>query len=82
MFLKGVETGDPEVAAVVNEEKYIQHNPLTSDRNKGLAALLKRLSLTSPHVKIMRIFEDGDFTFAHTEYDFSSVSVGFEVFRF
>ena len=30
----------------------------------------------------MRAFEDGDFVFAHTEYDFSIRRIGFEVFRF
>ncbi len=30
----------------------------------------------------MRAFEDGDFVFAHTEYDFASRKIGFEVFRF
>ncbi len=30
----------------------------------------------------MRIFSDGDFVFGHTEYDFSTSQVGFEVFRF
>ena len=30
----------------------------------------------------MRVFSDGDFGFAHTEYDFSNSNVGFEIFRF
>ena len=81
-FLKGIETGDPAAAAVVNEKIYIQHNPYTGDQNEGLAKLLKRISKTSPRVKVARIFEDDDFTFAHTEYDFSNVKIGFEVFRF
>ncbi|MCF6280217.1 MAG: HAD hydrolase-like protein, partial [Flavobacteriaceae bacterium] len=28
------------------------------------------------------VFEDGDFVFAHTEYDFATRNVGFEIFRF
>jgi predicted SnoaL-like aldol condensation-catalyzing enzyme len=28
-LLKGIETGDPAAAAVVNPDKYIQHNPQT-----------------------------------------------------
>ena len=81
-LLKGIETGDPEAVTVVNEDKYIQHNPLTRTGNIGLAELFKRLSQTSPRVEIVRIFEDGDFVFAHTDYDFNEVEVGFEVFRF
>ena len=82
IFLKGIETGDPAAVAVVNEAKYIQHNPHTSEGNEGLAVLFKRLSKTSPKVTMLRSFDDGDFVFAHMEYDFSSVKIGFEVFRF
>ncbi len=81
-LLKGIETGDPEAVAVVNEDKYIQHNPLTREGNVGLAELFKRLAKTSPSVEIVRVFEDGDYVFAHTDYDFNVVDVGFEVFRF
>ena len=81
-LLKSIETGDPGPVAVVNEAKYIQHNPQTHEGSEGLAALFQRLSKTSPRVKIVRAFEDGDFVFAHTEYDFASRKIGFEVFRF
>jgi predicted SnoaL-like aldol condensation-catalyzing enzyme len=81
-LLKGIETGDPASVAVVNQDQYIQHNPQTHEGGEGLAALFKRLSKTSPRVNIVRIFSDGDFVFGHTEYDFSTSRVGFEVFRF
>lgn len=81
-LLKGIETGDPSSVEVINPEKYIQHNPQTYEGRDGLATLFKRLSLTSPRVNIVRIFEDGDYVFAHTEYDFSQSNIGFEVFRF
>ena len=81
-LLKGIETGDPEAVAVVNEVRYIQHNPQTHEGSEGLAALFQRLSKTSPRVNIVRAFEDGDFVFAHTEYDFASRKIGFEIFRF
>ena len=81
-LLKSIETGDPGPIAVVNEAKYIQHNPQTHEGSEGLAALFKRLSKTEPRVNIVRAFEDGDFVFAHTEYDFASRKIGFEVFRF
>ena len=81
-LLTSIETGDPRPVAVVNEAKYIQHNPQTHEGSEGLAALFKRLSKTSPRVNIVRAFEDGDFVFAHTEYDFASRNIGFEVFRF
>jgi len=81
-LLKGIETGDPASVAVVNEEKYIQHNPQTHEGSEGLADLFKRLSKTSPRVNVVRIFEDGDFVFAHTEHDFATRNIGFEIFRF
>ena len=81
-LLKGIETGDAAAVAVVNEDKYIQHNPQTHEGSEGLAVLFKRLSKSSPRVNIVRVFEDGDYVFAHTEYDFASSNIGFEVFRF
>ncbi len=81
-LLKSIETGDPGPVVVVNEAKYIQHNPQTHEGSEGLAVLFKRLSETSPRVNIVRAFEDWDFVFAHTEYDFSRRNIGFEVFRF
>lgn len=81
-LLKGIESGDPEAVKVVDESKYIQHNPLTREGNVGLAELFKRLAKTSPRVEIMRVFEDGDYVFAHTDYNFNVIEVGFEVFRF
>lgn len=81
-LLKAIETGDPAAVSVVNEAKYIQHNPQTHEGSEGLAALFKRLAMTSPRVNVVRAFEDGDYVFAHTEYDFASRRIGFEVFRF
>lgn len=81
-LLKAIETGDEAAVSIVNEDKYIQHNPQTHEGSEGLAVLFKRLSKTSPRVNIVRIFEDGNFVFAHTEYDFSVRNIGFEIFRF
>jgi len=81
-LLKAIETGDPASVAIVNEDKYIQHNPQTHEGSEGLAVLFKRLSKTSPRVNIVRVFEDCDFVFAHTEYDFDTRNIGFEIFRF
>jgi predicted SnoaL-like aldol condensation-catalyzing enzyme len=81
-LLKSIESGDPGPVDVVNEAQYIQHNPQTHEGSEGLASLFQRLSKTSPRVNIVRAFEDGDLVFAHTEYDFASRNIGFEVFRF
>jgi len=81
-LLEAIQTGDAAAVAVVNESKYIQHNPQTHEGSEGLAALFERLSKTSPRINIVRVFEDGDYVFAHTEYDFANSNIGFEVFRF
>ncbi len=81
-LLESIQTGDPGPVAVVNEAKYIQHNPQTHEGSEGLALLFERLSKTGPSVNMVRGFEDGDFVFAHMEYDFASRKICFEVFRF
>lgn len=55
-LLKSIETGDPAPIAVVNQAKYIQHNPQAHDGSEGLEALFKRLSQTSPRFNIVREF--------------------------
>ena len=77
-LLKGIETGDPASVSVVNETKYIQHNL----QSEGLTELFKRPSKTSPRVNIVRVFEDGHNVFSHTEYDFATRNIAFEIFRF
>ena len=53
-LLKGIETGDPESAAVVNENKYIQHNPRTGEGSPGLAELFARLDDALQHLPVER----------------------------
>lgn len=81
-LLKSIETGESGPVAVVNEAVYIQHNPQTHEGSEGLASLFKRLSKTNPKVNMVRGFQDGEYVFAHMEYDFSSRKICFEVFRF
>lgn len=81
-MLKGIATGDPASVEVVDEARYVQHNPMTKEGSVGLAELFKKLSQTSPRVEVIRAFEDGDFVFAHVDYDFAEHVTGFEVFRF
>lgn len=81
-LLKSIETGETEAVSVVDETKYIQHNPQTHEGSEGLADLFKRLSKTEPRVNMVRGFEDDDYVFAQMEYDFSSRKICFEVFRF
>ena len=43
-LLKAIETGDSAAVAVVDEDKYIQHNPQTHEGSEGLAALFEHLA--------------------------------------
>jgi hypothetical protein len=44
-LLKGIETGNPDSVKVVNEQKYIQHNPQTKEGGSGLAEFLSSQKL-------------------------------------
>ena len=81
-LLNSIETGDPKPAAVINPKKYVQHNLAVGDGIEGFAAVIKQLPKGSAKVKTVRVFEDGEFVFAHTEYDFFGPKIGFDVFRF
>jgi len=81
-LLKSIETGDPAPVAFINPDKYIQHNLTAADGLAGLGALLQQLPAGSARANTVRVFEDGDFVFAHTEYDFFGPKIGFDVFRF
>lgn len=81
-LLKSIETGDPAPVAYVSANKYIQHNLAVADGLAGFGALLKQLPKGSARVDTVRAFEDGDYVFTHTGYDFFGPKIGFDVFRF
>lgn len=81
-LLKSIETGDSGPVASINPDKYIQHNLTVGDGLAGFGALLQALPPGSARVNTVRAFEDGEFVFTHTEYDFFGPKIGFDVFRF
>jgi predicted SnoaL-like aldol condensation-catalyzing enzyme len=81
-LLKSIETGDAAPVAAVNPERYVQHNLAVGDGLAGLGAALQALPPGSARVNTVRVFEDGDFVFAHTDYNFFGPKIGFDVFRF
>jgi predicted SnoaL-like aldol condensation-catalyzing enzyme len=81
-LLKAIETGDRKAFAYVNHNKYIQHNLTIANGLEGLAAALKTLPKDSARVNTVRVFQDGDYVFAHTEYNFFGPKIGFDIFRF
>ncbi len=81
-LLKSIETGEAGPVAVINPNKYTQHNLAAADGLAGFGAILQQLPKGSARVSTARVFADGDFVFAHTDYDFFGPKIGFDIFRF
>ncbi|OFX23418.1 MAG: hypothetical protein A2V77_01025 [Anaeromyxobacter sp. RBG_16_69_14] len=81
-LLKAIETGDAAPVAAVDPSKYLQHNLAIADGLAGFGAVLQQLPRGSARVSTARVFEDGEFVVAHTDYDFFGPKIGFDVFRF
>jgi predicted SnoaL-like aldol condensation-catalyzing enzyme len=81
-LLSAIETGAAEPVAAINPESYTQHNLGAADGLAGFGALLQALPKGSARVHTVRVFQDGDFVFTHTDYDFFGPKIGFDVFRF
>lgn len=81
-LLNSIQTGDTKAAAYVNPDQYIQHNLEVADGLAGFAAVLQALPKGSAKVNVVRSFEDGDFVFTQTDYNFFGPKIGFDVFRF
>src|SRR5712675_599906 len=80
-LLKSLETKDPVPLAYVNPNRYIQHNLQVGPGPAGVAALIKNMP-PDASVNTIRVFEDGNYAFAHTEYNFFGPRIGFDIFRF
>ena len=81
-LLKSLETGEQAPVAVINPQKYIQHNLDVADGLAGFGAFLSEIPPGSIKVNTVRIFSDGDYVFAHSEYNLLGPKVGFDIFRF
>ena len=81
-LLKSLETRDPKPVAAINPDKYIQHNLAIADGLAGVGALLQAVPKGAIKVQTVRVFQDGDHVFAHSEYEFFGPKIGFDIFRF
>ena len=81
-LLNSIETGDHQAISYVNPDNYIQHNLAVGDGLAGFGAVLQALPKGSARVDVKRAFQDGDYVFTHTDYNFFGPKVGFDVFRF
>jgi predicted SnoaL-like aldol condensation-catalyzing enzyme len=81
-LLKSIESGESAPVWHINANKYIQHNLGAKDGLQGFGELMAQLPPNSARVNTVRVFQDGDHIFAHTEYDFFGPKIGFDIFRF
>lgn len=81
-LLKAIETGASEPVGYINPNKYIQHNLGVADGLVGFGTLLQSVPPNSAKVNTVRSFQDGDFVFTHTDYNFFGPKIGFDIFRF
>jgi predicted SnoaL-like aldol condensation-catalyzing enzyme len=80
-LLRSFETKDRSVAErIISPQKYVQHNLGAADGREGFLQLLK---MPVPFkVNVVRVFQDGDCVFTHTDYDFFGPKIGFDILRF
>ena len=81
-LLLSIESGDHASIAFIDPGHYTQHNLAVGDGLAGFGAVMQQLPKGSARAKPVRVFQDGDFVFAHTDYDFFGPKFGFDVFRY
>lgn len=81
-LLNSFNTGDQAPIAYINPEKYIQHNLAVADGLAGFGEVMQHAPPQGFKAEVIRAFEDGDYVFTHTQYDFFGPKAGFDVFRF
>jgi predicted SnoaL-like aldol condensation-catalyzing enzyme len=81
-LLKSLETGRAPDLGYINANKYVQHNLAAKDGLQGLRDFLAQVPPNTIKVNTVRVFQDGDYVFAHTDYDFFGPTAGFDVFRY
>ena len=81
-LLNSFNTGDQTPISYINPSKYIQHNLAVADGLEGFGEVMHHAPPQGFNANVVRAFEDDDYVFTHTEYDFFGPKVGFDVFRF
>lgn len=80
-FLNGFPNNGADQLTAFIGATYIEHAPALSDRLAGQRAHLASVPEES-RVRIVRIFADGDYVVAHSEYSLFGPKVAFDVYRF
>jgi len=81
-LLNSFNTGDQTPISYINPNKYIQHNLGVADGLQGFGELMQHTPEGGFKANVLRAFQDGDYVFTHTEYDFFGPKAGFDIFRF
>ena len=81
-LLNSFNTGDQTPISYINPNKYIQHNLAVGDGLAGFGEVMKNAPEEGFKANVVRAFQDGDYVFTHTEYDFFGPKAAFDVFRF
>lgn len=81
-LLESLENGDKTTIAYINPKKYKQHNLAVADGLAGFGEVLKNAPETGFKANVVRSFQDGNYTFSHTIYDFFGPKVGFDIFKY
>ncbi len=81
-LLNSFNTGDKTPISYINADKYIQHNLAVGDGLAGFGEVVKNAPPQGFKAEVIRAFQDGDYVFTHTKYDFFGPKAGFDVFRF
>lgn len=81
-LLRSLETGDQSAVGHINAENYTQHNLGVADGLEGFGAVLQNAPEGGFKANVVRSFQDGDYAFTHTIYDFFGPKIGFDIFKF
>ena len=82
-IIKSVETGDTTAASLyINPKKYIQHNAGAPDGIQGFYGFIKYKPANGYKTNVVRVFEDGNYVFTHSEGDIYGPKIFFDIFRF
>ena len=80
-LLNSFNTGDQTPISYINPNKYIQHNLAVGDGLEGFGEVVKNAPPQGFKANVIRAFQDGNYVFTQTEYDFFGPKAGFDIFR-
>lgn len=81
-LLKSIQTGEQRPVGYINPQNYKQHNLSIADGLAGFGAVLQNAPEGGFKSNVIRAFQDGDYVFTHTDYDFFGDKIGFDIFKF